>query len=188
VRNELDRLEQQLFLDDWKAARAEWGDDVTADHLRRTSTQRHADALVEMATRSATMPAGGRRPAPLVTVLVGYETFSGRICELASGQVLTPGEVAALLDDAVIERVVFDGPSRVIDVGQARLFTGALRRAIQVRDQTCTHDGCHVPAARCEIDHVQPAAVGGLTAQDNGRLRCPFHHRQRHRSPRSPPV
>jgi hypothetical protein len=187
VRNELDRLEHQLFLDDWKDARARWGDDATPAHLRRTGAQRRADALVEMATRSATMPAGGRRPAPLFTVLVGYETFAGRICQLAAGQVLTPGEAAALLDEAVVERVVFDGPSRVIDVGQSRLFTGALRRAIQVRDQTCTHDGCHVPAERCEIDHVIPAAVHGPTSQDNGVLRCPFHHHQRHRPARPPP-
>jgi Rieske Fe-S protein len=120
-------------------------------------------------------------------VLVGYETFAGPICQLAAGQVLTPGEAAALLDEAVVERVVFDGPSRVIDVGQSRLFTGALRRAIQVRDQTCTHDGCHVPAERCEIDHVIPAAVHGPTSQDNGVLRCPFHHHQRHRPARPPP-
>ena len=179
---ELERLERQLFDDDWKTAVAEHGETVQVSQLARTPTQRRADALVEMAVRSATAPAGGRRPAPLVTILVGYETFAGRICQLASGQTVTPGEVAALLDDAVIERVLFDGPSRVIDVGHQRLFTGALRRAIQVRDRTCIEAGCHVPAEQCEIDHLHPAAHHGPTTQANGALRCPFHHHQRHRN------
>ncbi len=178
---ELERLEQQLFDDDWKTAVAEHGEAVQVSQLARTPTQRRADALVEMAVRSATAPAGGRRPAPRITILVGYETFAGRICQLASGQTLTPGEVAALLDESIIERVVFDGPSRVIDVGQQRFFTGALRRAIQVRDRTCTEAGCHVPAEQCETDHLQPASHHGPTSQANGTLRCPFHHRQRHR-------
>jgi hypothetical protein len=188
-RKELERLEHDLFLDDWKAARAEHGDSTTSAHVCRTPAQRRADALVEMATRSAAMPPGARRPSPSISVLVGYETFAGRVCELASGQVVSPGEVAPLLDDAVIERVVFDGPSRVIDVGKARFFTGALRRAIQIRDRTCTEPGCHEPADRCEIDHVQPAAVSGPTTQTNGTLRCRFHHRRRHRTadPRPPP-
>ena len=186
VQRELERLEHQLFLDDWKAAVAEHGDPVRADQLPRTPAQRRADALVEMALRSATAPAGGKRPQPSISVLVGYETFAGRVCQLASGPTLTPGQVAALLDEAVIERIVFDGPSRVIDVGQARFFTGALRRAIEVRDRTCIEEGCDEPAHRCDIDHLQPASEGGPTAQENGGVRCPFHHRLRHR-PRPPP-
>jgi hypothetical protein len=68
-----------------------------------------------MARRAMTAPADGKRPQPLVTVLVGYQTFRGRVCELADRIVITPGTVASLLDEALIERVVFDGPARVID-------------------------------------------------------------------------
>ena len=46
--------------------------------------------------RSATAPAGGKRPQPSISGLVGYETFAGRVCQLASGSTLTPGQVAAL--------------------------------------------------------------------------------------------
>ena len=113
-------------------------------------------------------------------MLVGLETFTGRVCELADGTVIAPGTVAGLLDKAAIERVVFDGPDRVMAVGTTRLFTGALRRAIEVRDRHCTHPGCAVPAARCDIDHVVPYNDGGPTTQDNGVLRCPAHHRWRH--------
>lgn len=47
-------------------------------------------------------------------------------------------------------------------VGQARCFTGALRRAIEVRDRECQWDGCHVPYPYCEIDHIRPHAEGGF--------------------------
>jgi hypothetical protein len=109
-----------------------------------------------MARRAITAPADGKRPRPLVSVLVGYETFRDRICELADGTVLGPGTVATLLHDALIERVVFDGPSRVIDVGRARRFTGAVRRALEVLDRGCTHGGCDMPVERWQGDHVQP--------------------------------
>jgi hypothetical protein len=88
---ELERLETALFKADWAEAKETWGDHTTIDKLARTSGQRRHDALVEMATRSATMPKDGRRPSPLFTVLVGWETFKGRICKLASGQTITPG-------------------------------------------------------------------------------------------------
>ena len=44
--------------------------------------------------------------------------------------------LAGWLTEAMIERVVFDGPDRVQAVGHQRAFTGALRRAIEVRDRT----------------------------------------------------
>jgi hypothetical protein len=161
------------------------GDAATVADIERTPAQRRHDALVEMAVRAMTAPTHGKRPRPLVTIFAGYETFAGRICELADGTVVSPGTVADLLDEAVIERIVFDGPSRVINVGRQRLFTGALRRAIEARDRFCTGPGCDVPAADCEIDHEEPYCEGGHTDQTNGGPKCdfhhPFHHPFRHR-------
>jgi hypothetical protein len=130
-----------------------------------------------------TAPADGKRPQPLISVFVGYETFKGRICELAGETVLTPGTVASLLDEALIERVVFDGPSRVIDLGRARRFTDAVRRVLEVRDQRCIHHGCDQPADRCERDHIQAWTAGGATTADNGQLRCGHHNRWRWQHP-----
>jgi hypothetical protein len=181
VAEALGRIERELFEADWAEARARLGEAATAADLRRTPAQRRADALVEMAKRAMTAPRDGKRPRPLVSIYCGYETFAGRICELSDGTVLAPSTVAGLLDEALIERIVFDGPSRVIDIGEARLFTGALRRAIEVRDRHCTAPGCHVPAARCDVDHTVPFAGGGRTDQGNGRLACKADHRLRHR-------
>jgi hypothetical protein len=71
--------------------------------------------VVEMAKRSATAPADGKRPRPLVSVVVGYDRFK-QICELMDGTVISSVTAGALLDEGVIERVVFDGPSRVLEV------------------------------------------------------------------------
>jgi hypothetical protein len=165
VDHELDRLVEQLRLADQHAG------------TTRTPAARRAAALVEMATRSATMPAGGRPPQPLFTVLIGERTFD-RVCELANGTVISPGHLVEHLDSSIIESVLFDGPSTVIAVSSRRTFTGALRRAVQVRDRHCTHrSGCDTPVDHCDVDHIVPASVGGPTSQFNGRLRCPAHNR-----------
>ena len=83
---------------------------------------------------------------------------------------------------------MFDGPRRVIDVGrQRRLFTGALRRAIEVRDRTCYHPSCddEVPQ-RPQVDHIHEASKGGPTTQDNGRMACDFHNKWRNNHPDDP--
>ncbi|MEY2474743.1 MAG: hypothetical protein QOG87_58 [Actinomycetota bacterium] len=140
-----------------------------------------------MAIRSRTAPADGRRPEPLFSVLVDYETFAGRICELANRSVVSPGSLVRWLDAAWIERIVFGSPSRVIDVGVARrLFEGATRRAVEVRDQECFHPSCEEPAQHCQVDHVEPWAWGGPTTQDNGRAACAHHNRARHRRSEPP--
>jgi len=185
--NVLGRIEKELFEADWAEARERLGDKVGAGDLARSSAQRRADALVEMARRAAAMPAGSRLPEPLFSVLVGYETFAGRTCELANGTVVSPGSLVPWLDRAWVERVVFDGPKRIKDVGvRTRIFTGATRRAVQVRDRECFHPYCDRAAEDCEIDHVRPWSEGGLTVEDNGRVACGFHNRERHRS-RPPP-
>jgi hypothetical protein len=191
VSGELERLENELFEQDWAEARTTLGREPTACDLARSTAQRRADALVEMATRSKTTPADGRRPAPLFTVLVDWETIRGRTLELAGGAVLTPGTLVPWLDQAYLERAVF-GPQCRVEVGTtARLFTGATRRAIELRDRRCTHPYCEDPVAACEVDHIIPYARGGPTTQENGRLLCGFHNRLRsqrsQRSQRPPP-
>lgn len=165
VRGELDRLERELHLADQR------------DGVTRTASQRRAAALVEMAKRSATAPANGRRPKPLFTVLVGDETLS-HLCELANGTVIAPGQLVQWAGTADLETVLFDGPSTVISVSHRRTFTGALRRAVQVRDRHCQHrSGCDVPADQCDVDHIVPHAADGPTSQFNGKLECIPHNR-----------
>src|SRR3984957_681237 len=74
VADELNRLEHDLFEADCAQAKERLGRTGRIDELARTSGQRRADALVEMAPRSRTAPAEVIRPAPLFSVFVGYET------------------------------------------------------------------------------------------------------------------
>ena len=175
----LAQIERELFDNDWAAAKVVHGDDTTVAHLARTAAQRRHDALVEMAIRATTAPADGKRPAPLVTVMVDFDTFAGRVCELAAGTVIAPGAVAELLghDETLIQRVVAHGANRVRDISSARSFRGILRRVLEVVHRRCDHETCFVPAARCEGDHIVAWSAGGATTQDNGRLGCDFHNR-----------
>ena len=187
VSNALRGIEDELFAADWAEARPRVGDDVSVSDLARTPAQRRADALVEMARRAGAVAPGARMPDPLFSVFVGYETFSGRICQLADGTVVAPGALIRWLDEAWVERIVFDGPDRVRNVGERRrLFTGATRRGVEVRDRECFHEFCDVPAEDCEIDHIQPYSEGGLTVDSNARPACGHHNRERHRRPQPP--
>ncbi len=218
VGNELHRLEQILFEAEWADARERLGREPTGADLSRTPGQRRADALVVMASRSATMPKDGQKPRPLFTALVGYETMHGRLSELEHGTVVPPGALLAWLLYADIERAEFEAGahgegtvamgvrSRMVtlscrDFEQAvlgprrrrennptdRCFTGATRRAIEVRDRRCSHPGCDLQASRCQIDHIQPYAEGGPTTQQNGRVLCGPHNRMRVHGDRPPP-
>jgi hypothetical protein len=185
VAEELERIEHELFQSDWADARADLGRDPHLADLARTSRQRRADALVEMATRSKMAPSNGQRPGFLLTVLVGYETFHGRCCQLANGTVISPGSLLHLLDETYIERAVHTPGGRVEVSEKARLFTGATRRAIEIRDRECVHPYCDVRAKDAQADHIVPFSADGPTHQENGRILCGFHNRLRLK--RSPP-
>ena len=103
-----------------------------ASELGRTARSADAMRSSAMAARSAGCPETDKPARPLFTVLVGYDAFA-RTCELANGTVVTPGQLVQYLGEAEVERIVFAGPSRVVDVGvRRRVFTGATRRAVEV--------------------------------------------------------
>jgi hypothetical protein len=179
--NELQRLDDLLFKEDWSEAKELYGDDVTVDKLKRTPAQRRADALVEMAKRSSSAAGGSNKP--LMSIVVGDERLKD-VLELASGVVLTPGQVIPHLHDMHIESIIFDGKSRTVDVKQQRSFVGALRRALEVRDRHCQHpSGCDEPASKCQGDHILAWSKGGVTVLHNGQLYCGFHNRAKGSGP-----
>jgi hypothetical protein len=183
VARALDRLEKELFHQDWTAAKDRLGRDPFDGELGRRTAQRRHDALVLMAVRAMAAPPGARMPRPLLVAHFGAtDAMFGRLCELADGTVITPGEALRVLPFAEIERAIHEAPDRVRVSEKVRLFRGAERRAVEIRDRYCTFPGCHVPAEDCEVDHVVPYADGGPTTQENGRLRCQRHHPGRRRS------
>jgi hypothetical protein len=176
----LRRIEHELWEHDWADARHRLGDAASSTDLARTDSQRRYDALIEMATRSTTAPAGGKRPRPLVTVHVDHDTLAGRICQLSTGTVLTPGQVLPVLCDCDIERAVYGAGNRIIDLGRTqRFFVGGTRRAVEIMKPTCAHPNCRIPSEHCQIDHNTPWDDGGRTDPDNGQPLCPHHQRHK---------
>jgi hypothetical protein len=204
VHDEVERLEHLLFEADWAEATERLGRMPLTSELRRTSTQRMVDAFTWMARRSASRPAGSTKPTPLFNVHVDYDTMHGALCEMEDGTPVAPGQLLSWLDDADIVRVRHD-PEGPVTMSHAmrlkevtircfeqtvagakdrkecnptdRIFSGATRRAIEIRDQQCSHPYCDRPARYCQIDHIKPYSLGGLTTQDNGRLLCGWHNR-----------
>lgn len=195
----LRRIENDLFDDEWRATKAEHGPDAVPDDMPRTPGQRRAAALVEMAYRASTAPADGKRPLPLVVIHTDPDTFTrelGRLVgvdapeslgtkrmhELASGTVIAPSAMTRAALHGEVRRLIYSSPSHVLDYGRAvRLFDGALRQAIIHAARTCAADGCEVPAAHCEIDHVIDWADDGDTAAHNGQPLCRADHRNKRR-------
>ncbi|WP_446666728.1 hypothetical protein [Flexivirga sp. B27] len=57
--------------------------------------------------------------------------------------------------------------------------TAAIRHFVTTRDQHCRFPGCSVPAARCDLDHVEPWPLGSTTPT-NLHCLCRHHHRAKH--------
>lgn len=97
---------------------------------------------------------------------------------LEDGTPLPVSEVARLLCDAEIGRVVVDARSVPLDLGRtSRRFSAAQRRAVIIRDRVCAWNGCEVPAAYGELHHIRWwDRDGGPSDLDNAVLLCTHHH------------
>ena len=150
----------------------------------RTPAQRRADALVELARRSLDgggLPeSGGERPHLNVTVdlsaLLGAPGTRAAELDWAAP---VPVEVARRLGcDAAVARIVFAGPSDVLDVGRrSRVVSPGLRRALAARDRSCVFVGCDRAPAHCDGHHITSWLDGGPTDVDKGNLWLCYRHR-----------
>jgi Domain of unknown function (DUF222)/HNH endonuclease len=148
---------------------------------RRTAAQRRADALVEvcrLALSTDRLPDhGGERPHLVVTV--PFDVLRGELGAgtLDTGETVGADQVRRLACDAAILPAILGGDGQVLDLGQTRrLFTGAVRRAIVLRDGGCAFPHCDRPARWAECHHILPWTDGGPTDVDNGVLLCGHHH------------
>ncbi|MCZ7377122.1 HNH endonuclease signature motif containing protein [Micromonospora sp. WMMC250] len=153
----------------------------------RSPGQRRHDALSDicrLALRTGDLPEHGGDPAQIV-VTTSYDTLTRQLGAgaLDIGLHLTPDTVRRLACDATILPAVLGGTSQVLDVGrQRRLVTGALRRALVLRDGGCAFPGCDRPPRWCAAHHIRHWADGGPTNLDNAVLLCGHHHRHLHHS------
>jgi hypothetical protein len=151
----------------------------------RTPAQRRADALIEvcdLATRTKKLPNnGGQRPHLVVTV--PYDVLHQKlgIGTLDTGGRLTTTQIRQLACDAQLIPAVLGSDGQVLDLGRGRrLITGALRRALELRDRGCAFPGCDRPPRWCHGHHIQGWLHDGPTNLGNAVLLCGYHHRTIH--------
>jgi hypothetical protein len=148
-----------------------------------------ADALVDMVTQMASLekiPVSGRSDttARRHLELQDLHDCPGRRASppgLVHGTIgeipVDAGSLRRMCCDAGILPVVLSGESQVLDEGQEhRLVTGAIRRALELRDGGCIFPGCTVPANLCQAHHIIPWWDEGPTSLDNLCLVCRHHH------------
>ncbi len=156
---------------------------VGEDNDNRSPAQRRYDALVEVCRRGLHHPLttsgdGGKAQIRVTIPLTSLSTRTGYGL-LDGGTEISPTLARMLACDAGIIPAVLNGHGQPIDVGrERRLFTGATRTAIEIRDGGCVWPGCSRPASWCQIHHLIPWTEGGRTDQVNGGLFCWIHHRE----------
>ncbi|MEO7147101.1 MAG: DUF222 domain-containing protein [Terrimesophilobacter sp.] len=161
--------------------------DHNLEHDPRTRDQKRHDifaGILDTAARAAETPTmGGAAPVVMVSVRqsdLDADGGDGRGVGYIDGLDIPVSMrvVKQYTCNGGTQRVVLDDNGRIIELGSPeRCFTPQQRRAITLRDGECSTPGCHIPAAWCEIHHVDPAENGGPTHTDNGLLLCWFHHR-----------
>ncbi|GII31749.1 HNH endonuclease signature motif containing protein [Planotetraspora mira] len=134
-------------------------------------------------------PGPGREPGPRAASGERQSGLSGLGWAmpgllLATGQLLSPDDVARLARTSTLVRLVMDADGQVLDMGRtARLANWAQRRAVFARYATCWVDGCPLPATVCQIDHADNWTDGGMTDLRMLGPACQFHNRDRYRRP-----
>jgi hypothetical protein len=128
---------------------------------------------------------GGDRPQVVVTIDYGQLCNGLRAKRgagaLDNGTQLSPADVRRLACDAEVIPIVLDGKNQVLDVGrERRTVSGAIRRALVVRDKGCAFPECGRPPRWCQGHHAVHWADGGKTSLENSVLVCPYHHRLIH--------
>jgi hypothetical protein len=154
----------------------------------RTRAQRQGDALVQLADN---VLATGQVPVlrsvkPHVAVRIDLDDLADPAIGAGAGRMGFGSTISAararwLACDGRISRVVF-GPDGVpLDVGrEARLVSGSLRRAVELRDGGCVFTGCDAPAHWSDVHHLVHWIDGGETSLDNSALLCERHHTKVH--------
>jgi hypothetical protein len=154
----------------------------------RTLAQRQADALVQLCDihlGCGTLPLL-RTVKPHIAVKIGADDLAdaavGRAAaELGFGGIVSAAKARQAACDAELRRYLLSADGDLLDLGRTqRLVTPALRRAVELRDESCVFAGCDAPTSWCEVHHVVHWLFGGETSLANSALLCERHHTQTH--------
>lgn len=171
---------------DSKSAPAAARPSPTATHRPDTAVSADvASAAPGSASHAGAAPQhGANRPQLSITVAFDPLRRELGIGTLDTGEALSPATVRRLACDAAILPVICDSVGQPLDLGRTRrLYKGAARQALVLRDRGCAFPRCDRPPSWAEGHHIKHWAEGGQTDLANGVLLCRHHHRTIHHTP-----
>jgi hypothetical protein len=149
----------------------------------RRSEQRSWDALVSVcqAALDAGTASANRNVRPHVLVTIDHASLvsdAGVVDTAWSGPVPW-SEVRRHLADVGVSRLLTDPSGLPVEAGEAvRTVPAGLWKLLQVRDRVCIGRGCDVPAAWCQVMHLEvPFRFQGQLTPRTAAPGCSFHHR-----------
>ncbi|MBV8965216.1 MAG: HNH endonuclease, partial [Mycobacteriaceae bacterium] len=151
-------------------------EDVDADV--RSSAQRNHDALAAI-VRSTLMSGelGSHHGLPVTIIATAtLEDLHNKTgaARTATGTRLPITDLIAMAAQSYHYLLLFDKANRcALYKGRTtRLATPAQRLVLTATERGCSHPGCDIPAAWCQVHHLKDWARGGATDIDNLTLAC----------------
>ena len=138
---------------------------------------------------------GGRQVLPLPTlrtvkpaigVIIGLDDLADPAPGPGAGTTAFGAAISAerarwLACDGTIARIVMGPDGQSLDLGRTkRVVPPHLRKAVELRDQTCVFAGCGAPKHWCDVHHLLHWIFGGETSLENSALLCERHHTKVH--------
>ncbi len=185
LRGKLDPLTNEMFRVALEPLSKPRPTDANAPDLR-TPAQRMGDGFHELLRRflaSGAAPThGGEKPQIVLTIDPDkLRDGTGTADLLHTGASVSARTAQELACDAEVS-VYTPGSERggeSLSDG-VRLYTGKVRKLLELRDRGCAFPGCNRPPSWCQAHHIVPWSKGGLTTVANGVLLCGYHHRHVH--------
>ncbi|MGI9004130.1 MAG: DUF222 domain-containing protein [Pseudonocardia sp.] len=178
-----------LGLDDHPGELPGWGSVLAADARMRVGLQRLAEWRFAVTGADGYLEFEGvtrRRPGSTVADgprggIVELHVPAALLAELIAAGAEVCGEWAGVVADIADQYAGRDGHHQRLDARPRARFPGAaLRRAVQIRDRTCTFPGCRHPAAGSDQDHTVEFEHNGETIRINLGPLCPHDHQVKH--------
>ncbi|MFA4083272.1 HNH endonuclease [Mycobacteroides salmoniphilum] len=157
-------------------------DPESAERDRRSSAQRHHDALRTcLRSTLASGDLGSHHGLPVTvvvtTTLTELEDAAG-VAVTGAGTRLPMRDLIRMAAHAHHYLTIFDDDGRALYLGRSkRIATTDQRIVLHAHDRGCTHPGCTVPGYLCEVHHINEWADQGPTDIDNLTFACGPHHR-----------
>ncbi|MFD0683185.1 HNH endonuclease signature motif containing protein [Actinomadura fibrosa] len=180
-------LDGGRYLKGWLNAEdaAVW-DGALGPLAKPAGTDDHRDLSERTAAALSSVLSGGHT-ATKVTVICDLDTLTGgqAPARLADGTPIPAVQARRIALTAGVSPLLLGRGNIPLYLGhRVRFATPAQRQVLETLYSTCAVQGCEVPGALCEVDHVKGWALNGSpTDIDQLALCCGWHNRHKHTHP-----